>query len=536
MSRTEVGESVDWLVIGSGFGGSVAALRLAEKGYSVAIVEQGRRFSDDEFARSAWRLRRYLWKPSLGLRGILRREVLDNVTVLCGVGVGGGSLVYANTLFRPESSRFYEHEQWAALADWRATLAPHFDTAERMLGVVDYSGDGASEQLMAGIAQDLGVADKIRPTRVGVYFGEPGVEVDDPYFGGEGPPRSGCRECGQCMLGCRFGAKNTLVKNYLWLAERLGVTIVADSKATDIRPLGASDGSDGYEVSVERPGAWFLRRRRTIRASGVVLAGGTLGTNELLLRCRASGSLPSVSDRLGELVRTNSESITAATSRGRGADYRSAIAITRSAFPDQETHFTNNTFGDGGDALATTYGPLTSGERVATRRRQFLHSLLRRPFMWGRHFLFSRGWSRRTVIFTVMQDADNSLRLVLDKRGRLRSRAGGAEAPKAWLPIANEIAAAAATRMDGYAQSSVAESIGGSPTSAHFLGGAVIGTDAGSGVVDRRRRVFGYRNMIVCDGSTLPANVGVNPSLTITAMAEEAMAHVPENDSGDNRP
>lgn len=531
MSRS-VSENVDWLVIGSGFGGSVAALRLAEKGYSVTVTEQGRRFESSDFAKSAWRLRRYLWMPALGLRGIMRRQVLDHVTVLCGVGVGGGSLVYANTLYRPKSDKFYNHPQWSDLADWRAALAPHYDTAERMLGVVDYVGSGPSEELMSGVAEDLGVASGSNPTRVGVYFGEPGEAVADPYFNGEGPDRTGCMRCGQCMLGCRYDAKNTLDRNYLWLAERCGTSVIPNSKAVDVRPAGAEDGKDGYLVTLRRPGSFLRRRQRTIHARGIVFAAGTLGTNELLLKCRERGSLPRLSSRLGSLVRTNSEAITAATSRKRGADYRSEIAITRSVLPDGETHFTNNTFGAGGDALSSTYGPLTAGSDLGARRRAFLMALVRSPLRWTRHFLIPRGWSKRTVIFTIMQDADNSISLELDGRGRIHSRVSDDEAPNAWLPIANKVAEFAAARMDGYAQSSVAESIKGSPTSAHFLGGAVIASGPESGVVDRHRRVFGYENMLVCDGSSLPANVGVNPSLTITAMAEEAMAHVPLAEGG----
>ncbi|MDO8632425.1 MAG: GMC family oxidoreductase [Phycisphaerales bacterium] len=519
--------TVDWLVIGSGFGGSVAALRLAEKGYDVTVAEQGRRFSSRDFAKSAWRLRRYLWMPSLGLRGILRRQVLDHVTVLCGVGVGGGSLVYANTLYRPKSDKFYEHPQWRELAQWREALAPHFDTAERMLGVVDYEGTGPSETLMSGIAEDLGVRDGASATRVGVFFGQPGETARDPYFGGDGPDRTGCVRCGQCMLGCRYGAKNTLDKNYLWLAERLGVKVEPDSKVVEVRPAGAADGADGYFIKLERPGALVRRRRRTIRARGIVFAAGTLGTNELLLKSRSNGSLPRLSERVGALVRTNSEAITAATSRARGADYRSGIAITRSVLPDGETHFTNNTFGAGGDALAATYGPLTAGSDKAARRRGFAGALVRSPLRWARHFLVARGWSKRSVIFTIMQDADNAISLELDRRGHVCSKATDGAAPSAWLPIANQVAELAAKRMGGYAQSSVAESLKASPTSAHFLGGAVIGAGPDAGVVDRHRRVFGYENMIVCDGSSLPANVGVNPSLTITAMAEEAMSHVP---------
>jgi len=456
----------DWVVVGSGFGGSVAALRLAQKGYRVAVIEQGRRYRDGDFARSAWQLRRMLWAPRVGLRGIMQVKRFRDVTVIGGVGVGGGSLVYANTLYIPHSDDFYRHAQWAELADWRAELAPHYAEAQRMLGVVEYAGDGQSECAMRAVATTLGVGQSYRTTPVGVYFGEPGVTVADPYFGGSGPPRTGCVRCGQCMLGCRYGAKNTLVKNYLWEAERLGVEVVSDRAVVDVAPIGAPDGSDGYSVTSERSGAILRRGRRRTTARGVVLAAGTLGTNTLLRRCRDRGSLPRLSDRLGHLVRTNSEAITAVTARS--GDYSGEIAITASIYPDAHTHVTNNTYGGAGDVFALNFGPLTSGS----------------------------------------------------------------EAPTAWLPVANLVAEVAAREIGGIAQSAVTESLFNTPTTAHFLGGATIGTDARSGVVDRDQSVFGYRNMVVCDGAAVPANIGVNPSLTIAALAERSMSRIPAADRG----
>ncbi len=518
----------DWIVIGSGFGGSVSALRLAEKGYSVVVLEQGRRFADEDFARSAWDARRVFWMPRLGLRGIMRLTPFRHVTVLSGAGVGGGSLVYGNTLYVPHSDDFYRHPQWGDLADWRAELAPHYATAKRMLGVTTFNGTGSSERLMVEIASELGVSDSVHPTDVGVWFGEPGVTTPDPYFDGAGPDRTGCTRCGQCMLGCRVGAKNTLTKNYLALAERLGVVVHAERTVTDVRPAGDPSGRDGYLITTERSGAWLRRDRQVLHARGVVVAAGALGTAHLLRACRESGSLPNLSPRLGDLVRTNSEAITAVTAP-RGTDLTSDLAITTSIHPDPQTHVTNNTYGRAGDALGLSYGPLTGGPR---RLLQFALAHLLRPDRWVLP-IRAFGWSRRTVVFTVMQSSESSLRLApTGRRGRLDTQLGDGPPPASHLPIANTVAEIAARRTGGIAQTSVLESVRGAPTTAHLLGGAVIGESAATGVVDRYRRAFGYEQLLITDGSTVPANVGVNPSLTITALAEEAMTHVPPRPTG----
>ncbi len=525
----------DWVIVGSGFGGSVSALRLAEKGYSVAVIEQGRRWADDDFARSAWQVWKAQWAPRLGMRGIMRITPFRHVNVLTGVGVGGGSLTWANTSYVPESDAFYRHPQWASLGDWRARLAPHFETARRMLGVEEPEFDGPSERLMKDLAGDLGVPDSYRTTPVAVFMGQPGVEVPDPYFGGEGPARTGCVKCGQCVLGCRYGAKNTLVKNYLWLAERRGVEVRDGRQVVDLRPLGSADGGEGWEVlHVPTPPA-RNRVARSLRARGVILAGGTLGTNELLLRCRERGGLPRLSPRLGRLVRTNSEAITATTSDRPDADYTTDVTITASIFPDHETHITNNTYGRAGDANSALFTLLTGGGNRLTRPLRLIGNLIRHP---GRALrsLNPFGWSRRTVIFTTMQTAERSVSLALRPRRFGRGKAldtesdeGGAAA--SYLPVANRIASLAAGRMGGYAQSTLPDVLRAVPATAHFLGGCVIGDSAETGVVDEGQRVFGYRNLMIVDGSVMPANPGVNPSLTITALAEHAMAGVPEVES-----
>ena len=431
----------------------------------------------------------------------------------------------------PHADGFYRHPQWASLADWRTELRDHFATASRMLGVVEPDFDGPSERLMAKLAEDLGVPGAYRTTPVAVFMGEPGVEVDDPYFGGDGPRRAGCLRCGQCVLGCRHNAKNTLEKNYLWFAERGGASIEADRKVIDLRPIGADDGSGGFLVEhVATPPAG-RSARQVVRARGVVVAGGTLGTNDLLLRCRERGSLPRLSALVGHLVRTNSETITAATAFDRDADYTDDVTITASIYPDEDTHITNNTYGAGGDGNAALFVPLVGDGTRAQRLRKLAGAVVRRP-RTALRAANPVGWSRRTVIFTTMQSVDSSLRLVLRRRrpGRvlvMDTAHGEGEPPSVFLPVANRVAALAARRMGGYAQSTILDVGRGVPSTAHFLGGCVIGAGPDSGVVDARQRAFGYENLLVCDGSTMPANPGVNPSLTITALAEHAMSHVP---------
>lgn len=521
----------DWLIVGSGFGGSVAAMRLAERGERVVVLEQGDRWEDTDFAESAWETGKLFWEPALGMRGIMKMTFFQHVTVISGVGVGGGSLVYANTLYQPHSDEFYKHPQWRGLGDWRGDLEAHYREASRMLGVTEVETDGPSERIMRGLAEDLGIADRYRPTPAGVYFGEPGKRVADPYFGGAGPDRTGCLRCGQCLLGCRHGAKNTLRKNYLWFAERAGAEVRAGRRVTSVEPIGGGDGSAGYAVHSERTTALPGFGRESLRAKGVIFAGGALGTNSLLRRCADRGDLPQLSDRLGDLVRTNSEAITAATAADPDADYTADVAITASVFPDEDTHFTNNTYGGAGDVIALNFGPLTGGYERGSRVRQAARAIVARPGYWLSPKRINR-WSKRTIVFTTMQSTETSLRF-RRKRGPMGRVGVGlqTDAPpdakiESYIPLANRISELAAERMDGDPQTGLTETLRGAPGTAHLLGGAVIGADPGRGVVDREHRVFGYRNMLICDGSVVPANPGVNPSLTITAMAERAMARL----------
>jgi cholesterol oxidase len=519
----------DWLVVGSGFGGSVASLRLAEKGYRVGLIESGRRVTDADMPRSTWDLRRYFWAPRLGMRGIFRLTIFRDVAVVSGSGVGGGSLGYANTLYRaPE--RFYADPQWAGLEDWRTALAPHYDTAERMLGVVTVEADDPADQLLREFGREIGAEATYAKTRVGVYFGTPGETVADPFFDGAGPARTGCIACGRCMVGCPHNAKNTLPKNYLWLAEAAGVTISPERTVVDIRPLGAPDGSDGYAVTTERTGAWLRRDRRVHTARGVVVAAGPLGTNRLLAKTKLSGSLPRVSDRLGELVRTNSEAILAVTLPKGSEDMTRRVAISSSVYPDPDTHVETVTYGAAGDSMSALFTLLVGDGTKLTRPLKLLAAIARHPLRMVR-LSWPRGWSRRTIIVLVMQSLDNAIALRARRTAfggvRLRTEQDPERPNPTFIPVANQFAEWLAERTGGVAQSGLTEAVANIPTTAHILGGAVIGADPSHGVVDARQRVFGYENLLVCDGSAIPANVGVNPSLTITALAEHAMSHVP---------
>jgi cholesterol oxidase len=514
----------DWLVIGSGFGGSVSALRLTEKGYKVGVLECGRRFSDDEFAKSSWDVRRYYWMPRLGMKGILRLTLFKDVLVASGCGVGGGSLGYANTLYVPPRE-FFHDPQWGELRDWESRLAPHYSEAQRMLGVVTYDRDDEPGRLVKALGEELGVGATYQRTRVGVFLGRPGETVKDPYFGGEGPDRTGCLRCGRCMVGCPHGAKNTLVKNYLWFAERDGAVVMPERTVIDISPLGAPDGSDGYVVTSERSGAWLRKDRRKHNA-------GVLGTSQLLQRCRLGGSLPAISPRLGELVRTNSEAIVVATAKDRTADYSSGIAIGASIYPESRTHIGPVTYGRAGDAMSLLYTLLTGEGTRITRPLRWLAGIARHPLRFART-LSPVGWSQRSILLVVMQTLDNAIALRARPARfgtgvRLHTEQDAERPNPTFIPAANDAAARLARRIDGVAQSNITEAVANIPTTAHILGGAVIGASPKDGVIDAHQRVFGYENLLVCDGAAVPANVGVNPSLTITALAEHAISHVPD--------
>ncbi|WKZ81797.1 MAG: GMC family oxidoreductase [Acidimicrobiia bacterium] len=521
----------DVIVIGSGFGGSVTALRLTEKGHRVLVLEAGRRFGPDDFARTTWNLRRFLWFPRLGLRGILRMSLLRQALVLSGSGVGGGSLVYANTLIEPDE-RFFEDPQWAGITDWSAELTPWYDQARRMLGAVEADATTPADRVLAAVARHFGTEETHHAVSVGVHRGEPDVAVSDPYFGGAGPERVGCRQCGGCMVGCRFRAKNTLDLNYLHLAEKGGATVLAEHQVVD---LIEADG--GWRVVTRRPGAWLRRRHRTFTASQVVVAAGGLGTTRLLLRLRDRGRLPRISDRLGALVRTNSEAIVGATARSSDVDHSRGVAITSAFSPEPGTRIEPVRYPEGSSSMGLLATILVPGGRGPQPLRYLWH-IVRAPLRWMRS-LSVRRWARRSIVILVMQSADNSIRLET-RRGlfgtRVTSRPGHGTPNPRWLPVAHEAARAAAAAMGGDPAASITESLMGKPVTAHLIGGAIIGSTPDVGVVDPYHRVFGHPGLHVVDGAAVPANLGANPSLTITAMAERAMAAWPNLGDPDPRP
>jgi cholesterol oxidase len=525
----------DVVVVGSGFGGSVAALRLIEKGYRVAVVEAGRRFADDEFAKTSWDLRRYLWAPALGCFGIQRVHMLKDVMVLAGAGVGGGSLVYANTLYRPLKA-FYADRQWSHITDWESELAPHYDQASRMLGVVENPTITPSDEVMRKVAADMGVADSYHHTPVGVFFDRPGETVPDPFFGGAGPARTGCTECGACMTGCRVGAKNTLVKNYLHLAEHAGAQIVPLTTVTALRPRAQG----GFDVDLRKTGTRSRRFRATITAGQVVLAAGTWGTQNLLHAMKDSGVLPRLSDRLGELTRTNSESILGAARLKVDPehDYSQGVAITSSFHPDESTHIEPVRYGKGSNAMSLLQTLSTDGGSEVPRWKQALQFVRKHPITTLK-LLNGYRWSERTVILLVMQSLDNSITTYTKKglfgRRKYTSKQGHGEPNPSFIPAAFEATQRTAAHIDGVAGGTWGE-LANIPLTAHFIGGCPIGADASAGVIDPYHRVHGYPGLSVVDGAAITANLGVNPSLTITAQAERAFSFWPNKGEADSRP
>lgn len=520
----------DVIIIGSGFGGSVSALRLAEKGYRVGVIEAGKRFNDSDFPTTSWRIRKFLFFPRLGLKGIQRIHALPDVLILAGAGVGGGSLVYANTLYRPKE-KYFKDSQWAEITDWESELDPWFDQASRMLGVAKNPYFSPSDEAMKIVSEKMGVADTFQLTPLGVLFSESGKEITDPYFGGKGPTRKGCIHCGECMSGCRHNAKNTLPKNYLGLAESAGVQVFPELTAINIE---FQDGR--WRVDCRKSGAW-LGGPKSFYAGEVIIAAGTYNTQKLLHKMKSTGKLPKLSDALGKLSRTNSESLRGAVMPLTDRDFTQGAAITSSFYPDEETHVEPVRYGKGSNLMGLLQTLMSEGASARERRKNWLKKLVREPSQFFR-ILNVRKWSERSVITLVMQSVDSSI-TVKSKRGvfgwRLSSENSDVNPNATYIPAANQVAEAIADHYGGVPSGHLGDLVS-APFTAHFVGGCVISDSPERGVIDPYHRVWNYPSLHIVDGSTITANLGVNPSLTITAQAERAISLWPNKGEEDPRP
>ena len=516
----EIKKTYDYIIIGSGFGGSVSALRLAEKGYSVLVIEKGKWYHGEDFPKTNWHLKKWLWIPTLKLFGILKLSFFRHVSVLSGVGVGGGSLVYANTLPKPKS-KFFEHGSWASLADWEKELNPFYETAWQMLGARVNPLIDEADLAMQKLANSIGKKEEFSATKVAIYFGEKGKTVDDPYFEGKGPNRTGCTGCGACMTGCRYNAKNTLDKNYLHLAQQLGVEIIAENEVSNVTPISA-DGSKGYKISYKRSTRWFSKNR-IAHTKGVVFSGGVLGTIPLLLKLRKT-SLPNLSHMVGDDVRTNNEALILNVTLDKEKDLSKGIAIGSIIDLDKNSHLEPVKYGAGSGFWRMMMMPMVSEKNFFLRISKLFLIPLTDPIKWFKVF-FVDDFAKKSSVLLFMQSLDSTLRFRKGLFGMGTSLSKG-KAPSAFIPEAHKIAKKHAKETNSKSVVMWTETVTGIPSTAHILGGAVMGESAQSGVINKDNEVFGYSNMYVCDGSMISANPGVNPSLSITAISERAMSKI----------
>ena len=518
----------DYIVIGSGFGGSVSAMRLSQKGYKVGVIESGKRWAGDDFAKTNWNLRKYLWMPKLFLYGIQRMNLLNDIFILSGAGVGGGSLNYANTLYVPPDS-FFDHEIIQRMGG-KSDLMPYYELAQKMLGATENPCLGKADHLMRQTAAEYGREHTFHTTRVGVYFGEQGEKAKDPYFLGEGPDRVGCELCGACMTGCRKDAKNTLDKNYLFFAEKFGAQIIPEHRVTDIFPM-SDDGSGGYRVTAVKT-TGVLRSKTVCHTKGIVLSAGVLGTLSLLLTLKETGRLPNLSDQVGQRVRTNSEAILSVRANSSTVDFSKGVAITSSVHPDDHTHMEPVRYAKGNDFLGLLAVLMTDGGGRIPRICRYIGNVVRHPVSFFR-LLNPFGFACRNLIVLVMQTHDNYLNVSRKHRWiwpfakTLGSSQASDRKNPVYIPIANDFVRRLACRMDGIPVSIFSEVYMNVPITAHIMGGCSAHKDPQKGVIDDRNQVMGYKNMWVADGSMIPANLGVNPALSITALTERAMSFIP---------
>lgn len=517
----------DYIIIGSGFGGSVSALRLAEKGYKVLVIEKGKWYRANDFARTNWQLRKWLWVPALRWFGIMKITIFRHVGFISGTGVGGGSLVYANTLPVPKPA-FFRSGSWQHLTDWQSELAPFYDTARRMLGAAPTPLLFDNDHALQSLAKEIGQEAHFAPTQVAVHFGEPHQTLPDPYFGGKGPDRTGCHFCGSCMTGCRHNAKNTLDKNYLYLAQQHGAEILAEHEVFDVRPRGRADGSDGYEVFF-RPSTRLFGKKKQLRSRGVVFAGGVLGTVGLLLKLKKT-SLPRLSDKVGQDVRTNNESLIMVTQLDGRDDLSKGVAIGSILHTDADSHLEVCRYGAGSGAWRLSLFPYVEGKNMVTRIARIFGELLAHPRAWWKYARV-KDWAKSTTILLFMQTLDSTVTFTRSRWGGMRTAIVGKDKPTAFIPRATELARKMERILNGKATAFFLTPLAGIPGTAHILGGAVMGASPEEGVIDSQNRVFGYENMLVCDGSMISANPGVNPALTITAITERAMQQIDKREN-----
>lgn len=513
----------DYIIVGSGFGGSVSALRLSEKGYTVLVVEKGKWFKAEDFPKTNWNFRKWLWMPYLRFFGIMKLTIFRHVAVLSGTGVGGGSLVYANTLPIPKTT-FFKTGSWSTLHDWETELAPYYQKALKMLGAVKVPKLFDGDIGLRKVAQKLGVEDKFDATTVAVYFGEKNVTKADPYFEGMGPERTGCIYCGACMTGCRHNSKNTLDKNYLYLAQKHGAEILAEHEVVDVQPIQSEDGSDGYEIALKTSTRFFTKRRK-ITSKGVIFSGGVLGTIKLLLTLKTT-SLPHLSDRLGCDIRTNNETLVSVSSLDKDKNFSKGVAIGSILDTDENSHLEICRYGEGSNAWKLVHLPYVTGKNVFTRLAKVIVALLKSPLQYFKLY-FVNSWAKQTVVLLFMQTLDSTLRLKRNIFGSMVSTVSSGKKPTPFIPESVKLIQEYSRAVNGVATSFALETIAGIPSTAHILGGAVMGANASEGVIDKDNKVFGYQHMYVIDGSMISANPGVNPSLSITAIAERAMDQIP---------
>ncbi|MEE9573896.1 MAG: GMC family oxidoreductase [Candidatus Neomarinimicrobiota bacterium] len=513
----------DYIIIGSGFGGSVSALRLAEKGYSVLVIEQGKRYQTKNFPKTNWNLRKFFWAPKLALYGIQAMTLLKDVFILHGTGVGGGSLVYANNLLIPPD-KVFDDPRWGSKG-WKEKLTPYYKLAQKMLGATPSKVITKADKILKECAKEIGKADTFHVNDVGIYFGEEDVTVPDPYFDGKGPERTGCTLCGGCMVGCRYGAKNTLDKNYLYLAEQLGAKIVSETRVIDVLP----QMDDHYQLTCKKVTGLF-GKKKIFHSKGVIFSGGVMGTVKLLYQCQDNGSLSNISNKLGDVIRTNSETLVGVKAND-GEDYSKGIAITSGIYPDEETHIETVRYAKGQDAMSGFATVLTDGRQGLPRQLSFLLTILKHPIQFIKS-LWPFKWAEKTTILLVMQTISNYMRFEFKRRWwRLGKKSINSnwhtdEKVPSYIPIANDFAKRFASKVNGAAFSVLPEVLFDTSSTAHILGGCIMADSAENGVINYKGKIHGYDNLYVIDGSIVPANLGVNPSLTITALAEYIMDQI----------